>query len=83
MKNIFKNKKGITLIALIVSIIVLLILSGISISMLSGDNGILQKAAEANEKTDEAQREEKMLLEELAELVKNNGQETGWSVRKL
>ena len=83
MKNIFKNKKGITLIALIVSIIVLLILSGISISMLSGDNGILQKAAEANEKTDEAQREEKMLLEELAELVKNNEQETGWSVRKL
>lgn len=35
MKSIFKQKKGITLIALVITIIVLLILAGISISMLS------------------------------------------------
>lgn len=39
-----KNKKGITLIALIITIIVLLILAGISISLISGNNGILSKA---------------------------------------
>ena len=42
-----KSSRGITLIALVVTIIVLLILAGISISMLSGDNSILTKAEEA------------------------------------
>ena len=49
MRN--KRNKGITLIALVVTIIVLLILAGISIQMLTGDNGILKRASEANEKT--------------------------------
>ena len=56
-----KNKRGekaITLIALVVSIIVLLILAGISIMMLTGENGILQRAGEAGEKTQAAQKEE-------------------------
>ena len=43
----YKNKNGITLIALVITIIVLLILAGISISMLSGDNSILTKAGDA------------------------------------
>ena len=49
MENYNFNRKnnGITLIALVVSIIVLLILAGISISMLSGENGILNRATEA------------------------------------
>ena len=68
-----KSTRGITLIALVVSIIVLLILSGISISMLSGDNGILQRAAEAKEKTDEATLREEQQLADLAELM--NGAE--------
>ena len=38
------NEKGITLIALVLTIIVLLILAGVSISMLTGDNGILGQA---------------------------------------
>ena len=58
----FKNKGGITLIALVVTIIVLLILAGISVSMLTGQNGILNKAAEAKEKTEEAQKEEQIKL---------------------
>ena len=45
-----KNNKGITLIALVVTIIVLLILAGVSIAMLTGDNGILTQGK--NAKTD-------------------------------
>lgn len=46
-----KNKKGITLIALVVTIIVLLILAGISISMLKGDNGIINQASDSKLET--------------------------------
>ena len=53
-----KKDKGITLIALVVTIIVLLILAGISISMLTGQNGILNRATEAKEKNEDAQTEE-------------------------
>ena len=42
-----RNNKGITLIALVITIIVLLILAGVSISMLSGDNSILTNATKA------------------------------------
>ena len=53
MKNgNFKEKSGITLISLVVTIIVLLILAGVSINMLTGQNGILNRAAEAKEKTE-------------------------------
>ena len=38
-----RNQKGVTLIALVITIIVLLILAGVSISMLTGDNGILTR----------------------------------------
>jgi len=46
-----KNNKGITLIALVVTIIVLLILAAVSIAMLTGQNGILTRATEASWKT--------------------------------
>ena len=48
-KEIKKSSKGITLIALVITIIVLLILAGVSIAMLTGDNGILTQAKEAKE----------------------------------
>lgn len=51
-----KNNKGITLIALVITIIVLLILAGVSIAMLTGNNGILTQANTA--KTDTATAEE-------------------------
>ncbi len=55
-KEKFKRNKGITLIALVVTnIIVLLILAGISINMLTGQNGILKRATEAKNTTGEAQ----------------------------
>lgn len=43
-----KNQKGITLIALVITIIVLLILAGVAIAMLSGENGILSRASESS-----------------------------------
>ena len=46
-----KNQKGVTLIALVITIIVLLILAGVSIAMLTGENGLLTKASGAKEKT--------------------------------
>ena len=55
MKNKgIKLNGGITLIALVITIIVLLILAGVAISMLSGENGILKKATEAKTKTEES-----------------------------
>lgn len=42
-----KNNKGITLIALVITIIVLLILAGVAIAMLSGNNGILTRASDS------------------------------------
>ena len=50
IKKVLKEKRGITLIALVITIIVLLILAGVSIAMLTGDNGILTQATEAKEK---------------------------------
>ncbi len=49
-----QRMKGITLISLVVSIIILMILAGISISMLTGENGILKKTREAKLKNEEA-----------------------------
>jgi len=53
-KNNLKNKKGITLIALVITIIVLLILAGVSIMTLAGDNGLLNRTTSAKEKTEQA-----------------------------
>ena len=69
-KKIESNKKakmerGITLIVLVVTIIVLLILAGISIAMLTGQNGVLNKAKEAKQKTEQAQKEEENNLRDL------------------
>ena len=58
MKSKIKQEKGITLIALVVTIIVLLILAGISISALAGQNGLLNRAVESKEATGIAQTEE-------------------------
>ena len=56
--RIERNYRGITLIALVITIIVLLILAGISINMLAGDNSILKRASEAKEMTEVTEVEE-------------------------
>ena len=58
-----KKNKGITLIALVLTIIVLLILAGVTIATLIGDNGILSQAQNASEVTEIAQVEEGLQLE--------------------
>ena len=62
-----KMQRGITLIALVITIIVLLILAGVSIAMLTGDNGILTRSREAKTTTIEKSNEEivKMAVQDL------------------
>ncbi len=62
------NNKGITLIALVITIIVLLILAGVAIATLTGDNGVLTKAVTAKERTTEAEAEEAVKLEYLGSI---------------
>ena len=50
----FKGEKGITLVALVVTIVVLLILAGVSISLVIGQNGMIQKAKDAQDAQDKA-----------------------------
>jgi len=63
-----KNTRGITLIALIIAIIVLLILAGISISMITGEEGILQKVNQAKEDDEKARVTEELRLK-IAEAI--------------
>lgn len=65
------NEKGITLIALVVTIIVLLILAGISISMLTGENGILTKTNVAKESTELSTYKKELNSWKLEQLMKN------------
>ena len=57
-----KNQKGITLIALVITIIVLLILAGVSIAMLRGDQGIVSNASKAKSKSGIAEAQESIGL---------------------
>ena len=66
-----RNNKGITLIALVITIIVLLILAGVSIAMLTGDNGILTQAGNAKTDTAKAEAEEAVKLT-LNEIIAND-----------
>ena len=62
LKERVKGKNGITLIALVITIIVLLILAGVTIATLTGDNGILTKAQNAKEKNAQKTVEEQINL---------------------
>ena len=77
IKYIKSNKQGITLVALVVTIIVLLILAGVTITSLLGDNGIIKKAQEAVNKMNDAiqseQAEINALIEELDDIIAGNG----------
>ena len=68
MRNV-RESNGITLIALVITVIVLLILAGVTIATLTGDNGILRNAAKAKEETEKAQEEEQIKLEEMEDTI--------------
>ena len=64
-----RKEKGITLIALVITIIVLLILAGVTIAMLTGDNGILTKTNQAKINTEKGEVADKINLVINAELA--------------
>ena len=76
-----RSKKGITLVALVVTIVVLLILAGVTITALLGDDGIIKKAQNAadlmNNAIQSEQNEMNALLNELDEIIAGNGGGTG------
>ena len=74
MKKTKKKNKGITLIALVITIIVLLILAGVTIASLSGDNGIVTRAVEAKENMKKANEKEQVSIAYSSELIKNKGE---------
>ncbi len=67
-----KSEKGITLIALIITIIVLLILAGVSISMVVGENGILNRATDAKRKSDQATTKENIEMAVIGALTEES-----------
>ena len=62
-----KKNKGITLVALVVTIVVLLILAGVSINLVLGNNGIIAKAKDAETKSAEASQNDLIGMNELAQ----------------
>ena len=85
-KRIQENK-GITLIALVVTIVVLIILATVSINAVLGQNGIIGKAKQAKEMYSNSQAAEdavmKELLDQMEENTKNIDPETGWNLDKV
>ena len=82
MKKEIKNKqeKGITLIALVVTIVVLLILAGVSLSLVLNNNGVISRAKEAKNRYAEAQTNEEKQLNEVSDWIKEAvGDTTGGS----
>ena len=72
-----KNNKGITLVALVVTIVVLLILAGVSINLVLGNNGIIAKAQEAKTKQAEASENDlkgmNSLIEQMESTLNGSG----------
>ena len=60
MKNIIKKQSGITLIALVITIVVLIILAGVAINLTLSQNGIFNKATQAREKYSAAEAKERL-----------------------
>ena len=87
MKTNFKNKKerGITLIALVVTIVVLLILAGVSISLVLNNNGVISKAKDAKNQYAEAQTNDEKQLNEVSDWIDTKVGDTtgGGSVTKI
>ena len=83
LKN--KQEKGITLIALVVTIVVLLILAGVSISLVLSNNGVISKAKDAKNQYAEAQTNDEKQLNEVSDWIDTKVGDTtgGDSVTKI
>ena len=69
VKNAQKSSNGITLIALVITIIVLIILAGVSINLVLGNNGIITRARDARNNYQKAAAEEETALKDLDKLI--------------
>ncbi len=69
-----KNSKGITLIALVVTIIVLLILAGVSVTTLIGNNGILTQAQNAKKETEKSGTKEQVKIAVIGSMATEKGE---------
>ena len=80
-----KKNKGITLVALVVTIVVLLILAGVSINLVLGNNGIIAKAKDAETKSAEASQNDLIGMNELAQqlegVLNENGGGSGTDIK--
>lgn len=65
-----KRERGITLIALVITIIILLILAGVTIGLVTGDNGLLAQAIKAKEETEMSKEKENLKLAVLGAILK-------------
>ena len=70
-----KEKRGITLVVLVVTIVILLILSGVSIRTLSGESGLITKTKIAKEENQKAKYKESLLLAKTEAIAEKGGQE--------
>lgn len=75
-KKLYKNNNGITLIALVITIIILLILAGISIKLVLGDNGLLGKAKDAREQQTIESIREKLDMVKGSDYLEQEGNNT-------
>ena len=73
MRKMLKNKNGITLIALVVTIVVLLILAGVTLNLVLDNNGIIQKSKEARSETIVADEKSKVEMAYLSAALKKLG----------
>ena len=73
MKNILKQNKAITLVALVVTIVVLLILAGVTLKLVLDNNGIIQKSKEARSETIVADEKSKVEMAYLSAALKKLG----------
>ena len=79
-----KQERGITLIALVVTIVVLLILAGVSISLVLNNNGVISKAKDAKNQYAEAQTNDEKQLNEVSDWIDTKvGDTTGGSVTEV
>ena len=74
MKKITIKNNGITLIALVITVIVLLILAGVTIATLTGENGILTRASDAAERTEIGAEKEGISVAYVGVLARKNGE---------
>ena len=81
--NKIKSTKGITLISLVITIIILLILAGVTVATLMGDNGLINKTKDAKIKTEIAGIKEEIQTDILGKQAENNGNISDDSLKEI